>query len=122
MAAKIATSKTSESSGSVATKTSVSEQPRKTRNDGVSDPVRGSFEGLMNAPSTVIQGNNSGYLDKGFQTSRYKNKTKFQGVNISKNFTPFKKYDKMTNYSSMAAKNSSIQKMNSKLSIEKMFR
>jgi hypothetical protein len=122
MAAKISTSKTSESSGSVANKTTVAPQSRKTRNDGVSDPVRGSFEGLMNAPSTVIQGNNSGYLDKGFQTARYKNKTKFEGVNISKNFTPFKKYDKITNYSSMAAKNSSVSKINSKLSVEKMFR
>jgi len=122
LAAKIATSNTSESATSVATKTSVAPQSRTTRNDGVSDPIRGSFEGLMNAPSTVIQGSNSGYLDKSFQTARYKNKTKFQGINISKNFTPFKKYDKVNNYSSMAAKNSSIQKINSKLSIEKMFR
>jgi hypothetical protein len=122
MAAKIASSKTSESSSSVANKTTVAPQSRKTRNDGVSDPVRGSFEGLMHAPGTVIQGNNSGYLNKSFQTARYENKQKFQGVNISKNFTPFKKYDKISNYSSMAAKNSSIQKMNSRLSVEKMFR
>lgn len=122
LAAKIATSKTSESATSVASKTSVAPQSRLTRNDGVSDPVRGSFEGLMHAPGTVIQGSNSGYLDKSFQTARYKAKQNFQGINISKNFTPFKKYDKVNNYTSMAKKDSSIEKMNSKLSIEKMFR
>lgn len=122
MAARIANSKTSDFSKSVDNKKTVSENTRITRNDGVSDPVRGSFEGLMNAPSTVIQANGSGYLDKNFQKSRYKQKVKFQGLTISKNFTPFKKYDKITNYSSMAAKNSSAEKMNSKISIEKMFR
>jgi hypothetical protein len=122
MAAKIATSKTSESSGSVASKTSVAPVGRAQRNDGVSDPVRGSFEGLSNAPSTVIQGNNTGYMSKSFQTARYKEKVKFKGLDVSKNFTPFKKYDKITNYSSMASKNSSVAKMNSKISIEKMFR
>lgn len=122
MAAKIATSKTSDYSSSVATKSTVAQNSRVTRNDGSPDPVRGSFEGLMNAPGTVIEGNNSGYLSKSFQTARYKQKTKFQGLNISKNFTPFKKYDKMSNHSSMASRNSSVEKMNSKISIEKMFR
>lgn len=122
LAAKIATSNTSNVSASVANKTTVAPMSKEAAKASGSDPVRGSFEGLMNAPSTVIQPNGSGYLNKSFQTARYKQKTKFQGVEISKNFTPFKKYDKITNYSSMAARNSSAAKMNSKLSIEKMFR
>jgi hypothetical protein len=122
LSAKIASSTTSDAPTSVTNKTSVSEVPKSDLKDGVSDPVRGSMEGLMNAPSTLIQPNGTGYLDKNFQTARYRQKTKFEGMEPAKNFTLFKKYGKITNHSSLAAKDSSVEKMNSRLLIEKMFR
>lgn len=123
LAAKIATSGTSSSGGSVNETSSVAHTPRSKINDGVPDPVRGSFEGLDNAPSTRIQINNSGYANKKIQTARYKDRTPPKFENIGKmNFTGFTKYGSMTRYNSIAPTNSSANKLNSKLAVEKMFR
>lgn len=85
--------------------------------------MRGSFEGLDNAPSTVIQPNGVGYDKKGFQTARYKRKESFKGFDISsKKFEGFKKYDKINRYGSSVAQNSSAYQLRSKMNIEKLFR
>lgn len=123
MAAKIATNKTSNSSGSVANKSSVEVVPRSSLNNGNPDPIRGSFEGLMSAPSTVLQPDGVGYANKAIQRARYQTRQKFEGLNkIGKKFESFKKYDNINRYGSNVAKNSSASKLNAKLSVEKMFR
>jgi hypothetical protein len=123
MAAKIATSGTDSTGRSVDTKSSVQHVPRSKINDGTPDPIRGSFEGLDNAPSTHIQINNSGYGNKKLQTARYKDKSLPKFENIGKmNFTGFTKYGSITRYNSIAPTNSSANKINGKLAVEKMFR
>lgn len=123
MSARIATNKTKDNATSVDQKSTVVHQSRSTLNDGVSDPIRGSFEGLMNAPSTVIQLNDIGYDNKSIQTARYRPKLNLKNLSFeNKNFGSFKKYGKITRYNSTTAKNSSANKMNSKLLIEKLFR
>lgn len=123
LAARVASSKKTDNTNPVDNQRTVSAEPRSSLNNGVSDPIRGSFEGLMSAPSAVIQMNNTGYANSQIQTARYKVKKKFQGLdNIQKKFEPFKKYDKINRYGSITAKNSSANKLNSKLTIEKMFR
>lgn len=123
MSARIATSKTKDNATSVDTKSTVAHEPRSTINDGVSDPVRGSFEGLMNAPSTVIQQNGIGYANKSIQTARYKPKPNLNNLTPQmQKLDGFKKSGKINRYNSIAAANSSAHKMNSRLAIEKMFR
>lgn len=123
MSARIASRNTKDNATSVDTKNTVVSQPRSQLNDGVSDPVRGSFEGYMNAPSTVIQSSGVGYDNKAFQTARYKPKSDLKRLTPqAQKLDGFKRSGKINRYNSIAAANSSAHKLNSKLSIEKMFR
>jgi hypothetical protein len=123
LSAKIASNQTSDNTNSIKNQRTVESSPRSSLNDGNPDPVRGSFEGLDNSPSTYIQPNNVGYASKEFQTARYKEKTKFNGLDINKNnFTGLKRSGKIQRYGSSVAQNSSAHKLNSKLTVEKMFR
>lgn len=123
LSAKIASDNTTNSAQSVDNKKTVEHQPRSILNDGVPDPIRGSFEGLMNAPSTVIQPDGVGYANKAIQTARYKPKPNLNNLTPQiKKLDGFKKSGKINRYNSIAAVNSSAHKMNSRLSIEKLFR
>ena len=69
MSARIASSTTKDNATSVDTKNTIVSEPRSQLNNGVSDPVRGSLEGYMNAPSAVIQPSGTGYDNKAIQTA-----------------------------------------------------
>lgn len=119
LSAKISSSKTNSSSPSP----TIEQASRTQRSTGEPDPVRGSFEGLDKSASTVILQKGSGYDNPGFQKARYTPKNTFKPLEYgSNNFANFKKNDKITRYGSITAKNSSANKMNAKLSVEKMFR
>jgi hypothetical protein len=90
-----------------------------------SDPIRGSFEGLSNPSSTVIQMDGTGYADPSIQKARYSKKfvnSIAQSMNGASNFTSFKKSGTITNYSSMAASNTSAFKLGGMLEVNKYFR
>jgi hypothetical protein len=66
LAAKISTSKTGGSKQS-----EVVQESRSSLKGAKSDPVRGSKEGLVDGPSTVIQMSGDGYDNPGIQRARY---------------------------------------------------
>lgn len=122
LAAKIATNKTGDNSRSVANKTTVNHEPRSLINDGTPDPMRGSLEGYMHAPSTMIQMSGVGYDNKNIQKARYTPKLNFKGLDIKPaNFGGFKKYDKINNKNFLDNKNS-VSRIKNSLNLEKMFR
>jgi len=89
------------------------------------DPIRGSFEGLNNPSSTMIQMNGTGYADPAIQKARYSKKdvtSIAQSMNGASNFTSFKKSGTITNYSSIAATNTSAFKLGGMLEVNKYFR
>lgn len=89
------------------------------------DPIRGSFEGLNNSSSTMIQMNGTGYADPAIQKARYSKKdvsSIAQSINGASNFTSFKKSGTITNYSSIAAANTSAFKLSGMLEVNKYFR
>lgn len=101
----------------------IEQASRVSRTSGPPDPVRGSFEGLNKSAGTLILPKGAGYDNPSFQTARYKEKNNFKPLNYgSNNFASFKKNGKITKYGSSVAQNSSANKMNAKLTVEKMFR
>lgn len=119
LSAKISSTKNVSSSPSP----TIEKATRTQRSSGPPDPVRGSFEGLDKSSSAVILPKGAGYDNKNFQKARYAEKNNFKSLNYgSNNFAAFKKSGKITRYGSSVAKNSSANKMNAKLSVEKMFR
>lgn len=103
----------------------VDHAPRNSTKQRVSDPVRGSFEGLQNGSSTMIQMEGTGYASKQVQKARY---TKREIAQIAQNqngfssLPSFKLSGTMSNYSSIAAKNTSAFKMNTMLETNKFFK
>ena len=122
MAARIATSKQSSTASAAAGQDQVVSGTSSEVRSAPSDLVMGSSEGLMHAPSTVIQPDGVGYANKAIQTARFKQKQTFQGVNTKNSFTGFKKSGKIQRYGSITAMNSSAYKMNSKLEVEKLLK
>lgn len=73
----------------------------------------------------MIQMDGVGYADPAIQKARYNKKfvnSIAQNTNNSFNFTSFKKTGTITNYSSIAAANTSAFKINSMLEVNKYFR
>jgi hypothetical protein len=122
MAAKISTSKKSSTASAAAGQDQVVSGTSSEVRSAPSDLVMGSSEGLMHAPSTVLQPNGVGYANQAIQTARFKQKETFQGVNTKNSFTGFKKSGNIQRYGSITAMNSSAHKMNSKLEVEKLLK
>jgi hypothetical protein len=121
-ASKLSAKISSNSKTTSAPSPSIQQATRTQRSTGSPDPVRGSLEGLDNSVKAVLQANGAGYDSKSFQKARYKEKNNFKPLNYgSNNFAKFKKNDKITRYGSSVAKNSSANKMQAKLAVEKMF-
>lgn len=75
-------------------------------------PVRGSYEGLSHAPSTLIQMNGSGYAAISQHGKRYSEANNPTSLNFTKNaFTSNKSYSIMNNYSSNSVEKSSSDRM-----------
>lgn len=70
--------------------------------------IKGSYEGLMYSPSTVLQFNGTGYDRKSNQQARFsKNTSSFQGQRVNNSFTSKNNYSIMDNYSGSTSKDSS---------------
>lgn len=86
-------------------------QPQKTVRTG--NKIKGSLEGLFNAPSTVIQFKNSGYDSRSNQKARFADKNIDIKNQLSNSLSSFgnKNYSIMNNYSSMTVEKSSSDRL-----------
>ena len=124
-AAKIASGAGKSASYNVENKSNIEAEGKTSPNIKRSDPIRGSFEGLNNQSSTMIQMNGTGYADPAIQKARYSKKdvtSIAQSMNGASNFTSFKKSGTISNYSSIAATNTSAFKLGGMLEVNKYFR
>ena len=123
-AAQIASNSKKSDSQNVANQTNVDHAPRNSTKQRVSDPVRGSFEGLQNGSSTMIQMEGTGYASKDAQKARYSKKQIAQisqAQNGLSSLSSFKQNGIINNYSSIAASNTSAFKLNNMLQTNKFF-
>ena len=124
-AAKIASGAGKSTSQNVENQNNVETESKSSPRMKRSDPIRGSFEGLKNSSSTMIQMDGIGYADPSIQKARYSKKfvnSIAQSMNAASNFTPFKKSGTINNYSSIVASNTSAFKLNGMLEVNKYFR
>lgn len=130
-AAKIATSKTSSKSESSTGDMTVSSRPQNSSEQ--SDVMKGSYEGLVNQSSTLIQMDGQGYDNPGFQYARYKRKSTDPSDlrrlsrnsiknKLSNTQLSFNKSDIINNYSSIESGNSVSNRMREYLMTNNMFR
>lgn len=121
--AAISNSKTKSFSSSPGERRTVLSESRSSLNDGKPDPVRGSYEGLDNSRSTHIQMSGIGYDKSSIQTARYSNKQKF--INPVKSssflFTNLAEKSIIRNYSNATMRDSSSDRMNKSLNINRLF-
>jgi hypothetical protein len=86
--------------------------------------LKGSYEGLQNSSSTVLQMDGVGYDNKAIQNARYnKNQVSHNNENFNFNMAPVdKNYSIMDNYSSMSATGSSSNKISNIVKNNMMFK
>jgi hypothetical protein len=125
-AAKIASKKSSSKSFDQNT---VDSSSRRVNADLKSDPVRGSYEGLVKQSAGHIQMDGDGYDNPSIQTARYKDKSPMKALSresiankLSNTSSGFKKNDIITNYSSVFNGDNVANKMKDYLNTEKFFR
>jgi len=121
--AAVSTSKTKSNSQSIDGQRTTVHQSRKNLNDGRPDPVRGSLEGLDNSKSAYLQASNAGYDNRALQAARYSSKEKNIQTQMGASFlfTNKQKSGIINNYTNLTLNNSSSDRMNKGLNINRYF-
>ena len=121
--AAISTSKTKDFSQSIDSQRTTSHQSRQSINDGIPDPIRGSLEGLKNSKSAYLQASNAGYDNRVLQSARYSSKEKSIQTQMGASFlfTNKQKNGIINNYTNLTTHNSSSDRMNRGLNINRYF-
>ena len=121
--AAISSSKSVQNPSTGKAQSTVEHESRQNINDGSPDPIRGSMEGLSNGKSTYIQPNGRGYDNKNLQFARYADKNKnlptVKGATFL--FTNNKNNSIMDNYTRSFNSNSSSDRMNKALNLNRYF-